>query len=414
MGRIVEMPLPRLGETMDEGRIGLIVKQPGEKFRRGETLLEVESDKTTVEVPALQDGILVEWLVSSDDMVPVESAIARIEIEGEAVAEVKRPAVPTSPESSLRRTPGPPDAPKLDPGIRRDDGLGMRPRASTAARAAARRSGIDIANLRGTGRNGRITKADLAAASRPARASYHVETPHGKIFFREWQAQGVAKGNVLLIHGLFADSQSYTTLGRKLAAKGFRTYALDLPGHGETLSAATSVDDIAAAVAMALPSVKLHVVGHSFGAIIAARLAAKVLSLTLLSPAGCGEEINSDFIDAMLGGHIDHAASFLGESIPPESQAALADHLSTHGSQLRAIASSVAVKDKQSVSILSALARVTVPVQAVFLRDDAVIASHHALNMPFNVSVHIMPGASHLAHWRDPDGIATLAARLGA
>ena len=52
MGRIVEMPLPRLGETMEEGRIGLIVKQAGDSFRRGETLLEVESDKTTVEVPA--------------------------------------------------------------------------------------------------------------------------------------------------------------------------------------------------------------------------------------------------------------------------------------------------------------------------------------------------------------------------
>ena len=92
MGRVIEMPLPRLGETMEEGRIGVILKKPGEAFRRGETLLEVESDKTTVEVPALQDGVIVEWLVASDQMVAVESAIARIEIEGEAVAEAKRPA----------------------------------------------------------------------------------------------------------------------------------------------------------------------------------------------------------------------------------------------------------------------------------------------------------------------------------
>ena len=64
MGRVIEMPLPRLGETMEEGRIGVILKKPGEAFRRGETLLEVESDKTTVEVPALQDGVIVEWLAS--------------------------------------------------------------------------------------------------------------------------------------------------------------------------------------------------------------------------------------------------------------------------------------------------------------------------------------------------------------
>ena len=103
MGRIVGMALPRLGETMEEGRIGLIIKQPGEKFRRGETLLEVESDKTTVEVPALQDGLLVEWLVASDQMVPVDSVIARIEIEGEAVSEVKASAPAAA--ASVTRVP---------------------------------------------------------------------------------------------------------------------------------------------------------------------------------------------------------------------------------------------------------------------------------------------------------------------
>jgi pyruvate dehydrogenase E2 component (dihydrolipoamide acetyltransferase) len=235
-----------------------------------------------------------------------------------------------------------------------------------------------------------------------------VETPQGKIFFREWPAQGAEKGNVLLLHGLFADSQSYTTLGRKIASKGYRTYALDLPGHGETLSHAASVDDIAATVAASLPPVKFHILGHSFGAIIAARLPGPALSLTLLSPAGCGEEINSEFVDAMLGGHVDHAIGFLGETVPPEAQAGLADHLSVHGSQLRAIASGVAVRGGQTVSILATLAKAKIPVQAVFMRDDPIIPAHHALNMPFNVATRILPGASHLPHWRDPDAIASL------
>jgi pyruvate dehydrogenase E2 component (dihydrolipoamide acetyltransferase) len=405
MGRIVEMPLPRLGETMEEGRIGLIIKKPGERFRRGETLLEVESDKTTVEVPALQDGILVEWLVVSDDMVPVESAIARIEIEGEAVAEV-RVAAPV-PDPSSRRKPGSITAVSGGPGVRRDEEH-FRQRASTAARAAARRKGVDLSAVQGTGRNGRITRLDLEAAARPARATYHVETPQGKIFFREWPALGAAKGNVLLLHGLFADSQSYTTLGRKIAAKGYRTYALDLPGHGETLSNAASVDGIVTAVAASLPPVKFHIVGHSFGAIIAARFLDRALSLTLLSPAGCGEEINGEFVDAMLGGHIDHAIGFLGETVPPEAQASLADHLGVHGSQLRAIASGVTESGGQTVSILGALVKAKVPVQAVFMRDDRIIPAQHALNLPFNVATRILPGASHLPHWRDPDAIAKL------
>ena len=410
MGRVIAMPLPRLGETMEEGRIGLIIKKPGEKFRRGETLLEVESDKTTVEVPALQDGILIEWLVASDDMVPVESAIARIEIEGEAVSEVKS-ASSISNEPSPRRKPGP--SLTMDSGFRRNDGAGMRPRASTAARVMARRSGTDLATVSGSGRNGRVTRADLSAAARPARATYHVETAHGNIFFREWQAQGHAKGHALQLHGLFADSQSFTTLGRKLGAQGFRTLAADLPGHGETLSTVTSVEDIAAAIAASLPPVKFHIVAHSFGALIAAKLLDKALSLTLLSPAGCGEEINGEFIAAMLDANVDHALDFLGETVPAEAQASLAVQLVANSGQLHELAAGVAAEGKQTVSILAVLSKATIPVQAIFLRDDKVIPSHHALNLPINVAVRIMPGASHLPHWHDPDRVTALIATLG-
>jgi pimeloyl-ACP methyl ester carboxylesterase len=399
MGRIIDMPLPRLGETMDEGRIGLIIKKPGEKFRRGETLLEVESDKTTVEVPALQDGILIEWLVSSDDMVPVESAIARIEIQGEAVSEVKVKA----PAKAMAAAA----AQKLQPVVSL---RGSRPRASTAARAAARRSGIALSALLGTGRNGRITGADLAAASRPARAAYHVETARGKIFIREWPAQGAPKGMVLLIHGLFADSQSFTTLGRKLAARGFRTLALDLPGHGETEAEATALPAVVAAVAGAIPPGRIHIVGHSYGAIIATHLADRAQSLTLLSPAGCGEDINGEFVDAMLGGHLDHGLSFLGEGVPAEAQAAFADHLAIHAGQLRAIANTVSQDGKQTVSILARLEGLSIPLRAVFLRDDQVIPVSHALNLPPNTDVRFLKGASHLPHWRDPDRLAALIA----
>lgn len=398
MGRVVDMPLPRLGETMEEGRIGLIIKRPGDTFRRGETLLEVESDKTTVEVPALQDGVLVEWLVESDQMVPVESAIARIEIEGEPVAEAKQPAAPR------KSAAAPPVVQQRSVQI----AASSRPRASTAARAAARRNNVDLSAIAGTGRGGRITRADLAAAATPGRSSYHVETPDGKIFFREWPAQGMARGIVLLIHGLFADSQSFTTLGRKLAAAGYRTLAVDLPGHGETVSAASSVDGIAAAIATSLPPVRLHIVAHSFGAVIASRLRDKALSLTLLAPAGCGEEMNGEFVDAMLNVRIDHAIGFLGEVVPVEVQGTLAGHLSSHGSHLRAISSGVTADGRQMVSILADLAGSKVPAQAIFMRDDAVIPAQHALNLPFNVAVRIMTGASHLPHWRDPDAIVNL------
>jgi pimeloyl-ACP methyl ester carboxylesterase len=399
MGRIVDMPLPRLGETMDEGRIGLIIKKPGEKFRRGEILLEVESDKTTVEVPALQDGILIEWLVATDQMVPVESAIARIEIEGDALVEAKRPAA-RKPVAA----PAAADHHVEHAAMTR----GPRPRASTAARATARKSGIDLSAIAGTGRHGRVTREDLANAARPPRAAYHVEAARGNIFVREWQAQGEAKGNALLLHGLFSDSQSFTALGRMLAAKGLRTFAPDFPGHGETAASAATIDDIATATMAGVPSANFHIVAHSFGAVIAARLIGRAQSITLLSPAGCGEEINSEFVEAMLKANVGHALEFLGEIIPAEAQGSLIGCLSANAAQLRAIAGEIAESGRQKVSIVSALASARIPVQAIFMRDDQVMPSHHALNMPFNVAVRIMPGFSHLAHWRDPDAVAAL------
>ncbi|MFY8098899.1 MAG: biotin/lipoyl-containing protein, partial [Allorhizobium sp.] len=73
-----ELRLPRLGETMEEGRIVRWLKQPGDAYRRGEVLLEVETDKTTVEVPALEDGSLIAHLAEPGAMVPVEAPIATI------------------------------------------------------------------------------------------------------------------------------------------------------------------------------------------------------------------------------------------------------------------------------------------------------------------------------------------------
>jgi pyruvate dehydrogenase E2 component (dihydrolipoamide acetyltransferase) len=260
----------------------------------------------------------------------------------------------------------------------------------------------------GSGRGGRIQRADLIQTKTPARPTYHVETPHGQIFVREWPAQGAVKGAALLIHGLFADSQSFVTLGRKLAAKGFRTLAVDLPGHGETRSDAISISEIVAAIAVTLPHGKLHIIGHSFGAVIASNLANHAASLTLLTPGGTGEGINGEFLSAMLAGHVDQALTYLGEKIPAEVITELKNHLAVSGGQLKSIADGISSGNRQTGSILSLLATLTIPVTAVYLRDDAVIPAHHAMNLPSNVAIRFLPGASHLPHWRDPDFVASL------
>src|SRR5688572_30490937 len=99
----IDLPLPRLGETMEEGRIVTWLKQPGDKFKRGEILLEVETDKTVVEVPALQDGVMVRHLAVEADMIPVDAPIARIEVAGAAAA----PAAPKQAARPAAAVPAP-------------------------------------------------------------------------------------------------------------------------------------------------------------------------------------------------------------------------------------------------------------------------------------------------------------------
>ena len=237
-----------------------------------------------------------------------------------------------------------------------------------------------------------------------------MDTSHGRIFFREWPAQGAVKGTALLIHGLFSDSQSFVTVGRMLGSTGFRTLAVDLPGHGETRSKASTVADIILAISAALPPGKLHIAGHSLGAIVAAYLADRAQSLTLLSPLGTGEEINADFVAAMLGGNVGEALRYLGEKLPPEAETRLEQHLSANAAQLRAIVASVAEGNRQTISILARLAALTIPVNAIYMRDDAIVPSHHAFNLPPNVAVRFLPNANHLPHWRDPELVARLVA----
>ncbi len=72
-----EIILPRLGETMEKGSISKWLIKINDEFERGQTIAEIESDKTTIELPALEDGRLVEILVNENEEVDVGSVIAK-------------------------------------------------------------------------------------------------------------------------------------------------------------------------------------------------------------------------------------------------------------------------------------------------------------------------------------------------
>ncbi len=420
---VVTLPLPRLGETMEEGRIVGWLKQPGDRFKRGEILLEVETDKTVVEVPALQDGVMVEHLAFETQMIPVDGPIARIEVAGGKVA----PAAPAAtaktaaPASPARAAP----ARGLPP-----ETAGIR--ASPRARRLARDHAVPLAGLAGTGRGGRISGEDVLAAIAGAAVAQpmlvketvvEVATRAGTLVVKEWPAQGQRKGDAFLIHGLFAEADSFSLLARRLAKQGIRVLALDLPAHGASDAVARSLDEAAELTAMAVRAsafgpVKL--VGHSLGAMIAARLAAEreieVERLMLLAPAGLGPEIDAGFISGMVEAtsiaDLERETAKLGGGAL--SRAYLDGLLAQIGRRrelLRAITASVTAEGRQRHLIVSDLARVKTSITTVFGLADPVIPWQHAANLPAEVAVHFVKNAGHMPHWTAPNFVADLLLR---
>lgn len=138
---MADVVLPNLGFGMEEGRLISWLKAPGDAVRKGEPLAEVEGDKTTVELEALTEGILDEILVMPDTVVPVGTVLARIRGAG-------TPATPAASQPA-----------QAAPSVEADEPL----QASPIARKLAQEHGIDLAKVTGSGRGGRISREDVEA-----------------------------------------------------------------------------------------------------------------------------------------------------------------------------------------------------------------------------------------------------------
>ena len=165
----VEVILPKLGATMDEGTVVAWRKREGEETVRGEPLFDVETDKVVMEVEAPASGILQRILVDTGSVVPVGHVIAIIARAGEEVPEYSAPAL-TLPTAGT----------SLPAGTTQEATSGVPPAqagviASPAAKKLAREHGVDLSGLTGTGPGGRIVEKDVERAITTSR-SFHRES----------------------------------------------------------------------------------------------------------------------------------------------------------------------------------------------------------------------------------------------
>jgi 2-oxoglutarate dehydrogenase E2 component (dihydrolipoamide succinyltransferase) len=164
---MIPIKVPQLGESIVEATIARWLKKEGEPVAAGETLVELETDKITVEVPALKGGVLAKRLRDEGDVVKVDDVLAELDDQATGVAAQPAQGAAAASAPQPTATPQPPAqaAPAAQGTARQpaaaSSGAGADAKASPAARRIAAEERIDLSAVAGTGRGGLVRKPDV-------------------------------------------------------------------------------------------------------------------------------------------------------------------------------------------------------------------------------------------------------------
>jgi pyruvate/2-oxoglutarate dehydrogenase complex dihydrolipoamide acyltransferase (E2) component len=148
-----EFKLPDLGEGLTEGEIARWLVAEGQEVAEDDPLVEIQTDKTTVEIPSPAAGVVSRILAAEGDVVPVGTVIVVIGADGDAPERDEPRQASAVPERGQSRGPSP------TPGAR------GRVQATPLVRRIAEELGVQLKSITGTGPNGRVTEDDVRAAA---------------------------------------------------------------------------------------------------------------------------------------------------------------------------------------------------------------------------------------------------------
>lgn len=277
--------MPRLGMTMQEGTIVDWSISIGGHVAKGEILLVIETEKSETEIEATVSGTLRHSYVEPGDILPCGALLAALTdtadepFDAEAFAEAYRP--PPGSEAAEARTPEAPEPTAADsPSV----GTVTRKPVAPAARALARRLGLDPERIPGTGPNGRVTRSDVEAFAATRERLVPVEPGVGLEVLREGSGPAV-----VLLPGFGTDISSFAMLTPGLI-RDFEVIGVNPRGVSgsdapelDVYEVGRAAEDVASVLER--PS---HIVGASLGAAVALELALRhadlVASLVLITP----------------------------------------------------------------------------------------------------------------------------------
>jgi len=157
---IIEVKVPQLSESVAEATLLDWHKQEGQPVKRDENLIDIETDKVVLELPAPADGVLVRIIKKAKESVGSGDVIAQIDTEAKAGAAAPAASAPTASKQAAA-----PAAAKSQPAV------------MPSAQKLAAEKGVDTSKVQGTGRDGRVTKGDVLQQPAPAQAKAPLQQP---------------------------------------------------------------------------------------------------------------------------------------------------------------------------------------------------------------------------------------------
>ncbi len=414
-----EVILPRVDMDMETGKISRWAVKPGETVKKGQLLFEIETAKAAMEIEAEHDGILGTVLAQEGDELPVGQVVAYLYAPGEAVQDAKDLSAGSATQAVAEAPVATSEAvmravERVGSAMEQGQEAGLR--ATPLARRLAKDQGLDLASIAGSGPRGRVQAADVEASAAPG-------APTGEALAYQWR--GAAKGPVVvLLHGFAADAAGFQPLFAPLEADN-RLLLIDLPGHGKSSGvAAQGFAGLVAAVKQTLIASgagRVHLVGHSLGGAVAAALAADktldVASLTLLSPAGLGPEINGAFLNGITRAREPESlkawlallvsdASLVTDAFARAAWRGREDEVLLAAQE--AMADALFPDATQTASVRALVEGLACPVRVLVGLEDRVIPPAQALSLTGAVALHRLKGVGHAPHLEAPDLVARL------
>ena len=448
----VEAILPKVDMDMDAGLLAQWHVSVGDSIEKGAALFDIETDKAAMEVEAPASGIVGHIVAEAGSRIPVGQVVAWIYAENEEIpdlppgggassgdADATEPdAQPAAGRNEVAKESRPmvPVVSEPDDGGMENDSGTPRPRATPAARAAARKSGADLGSVVGTGPKGRIQADDVTrltprqpVAAKPAAS----EAGHSASAPVDWaedhrplaitRRKGRAKDHpVLLIHGFAADAAGWAPLEKALG-DAREIIRMELPCHGRSplvrISSFREFTRMAVRAFDDLDVEQLHLVGHSLGGAVAAAIAdirpRRIASLSLISPAGLGPEIDGAALYGIARAtRTDSLAPWVKRlAARPDAIShdfAKAAMMARMEPKLRAaqveLADMLFPDGTQSFDLSAAMERVEAPFKIVWGRQDRILPWRHALRAPDAAGLHLLDKAGHIPHIERPEAVA--------